>query len=79
MDYIICNHKKSNPKTNVLVCEKCRHRRKCADYNRYIQPSLFPGFAKEMINKKTTKPKRVKLKSIPLSDKQGQLSLEMRR
>jgi len=78
MDYIICNHKKSNPKINVLVCEKCRHRRKCADYNGYIQPSLFPEFAKEMINKKTTKPKRVKLKSIPLSDKQGQLSLEMR-
>jgi hypothetical protein len=79
MDYIICNHKKSNPKINVLVCEKCRYRRKCADYNRYIQPSLFPGFAKEMINKKTIKPKRVKLKSTPLSDKQGQLSLEIRR
>jgi len=63
----------------VLVCEKCRHRRKCEDYNSYIQPSLFPEFAKEMINKKITRPKRVKLKSTPLSDKQGQLSLEIRR
>jgi len=77
MDYIICNHKKSNPKINVLVCEKCRHMRKCADYSRYIQPLLSPGFAKEMTNKKTIKPKRVKLESVPLSDKQGQLSLEM--
>ncbi len=77
MDYITCNHKKSNPKINVLVCQKCRHMKKCADYSRYIQPSLSPGFAREMKNKKTAKPKRVKLESIPLSDKQGQLPLEM--
>jgi hypothetical protein len=70
MDYITCNRKKSKPWVNVKICEKC-------DYKSYIQPSLFPGFAKEITNKKTTKPKRVKLKSIPLSDKQGQLSLEM--
>jgi len=51
--------------------------KKCADYSRYIQPSLSPEFAREMTNKKTTKLKRVKLESIPLSDKQGQLPLEM--
>jgi len=44
MDYITCNHKKSNPKINVLVCEKCRHMKKCADYSRYIQPLLFSDF-----------------------------------
>jgi len=50
--------------------------KKCADYSRYIQPSLSPEFAKEMTNNKATKPKKVKLESIPLSDKQGQLPLE---
>jgi len=50
--------------------------KKCADYSRYIQPLLSPGFAREMTNKKTIKPKRVKLESVPLSDKQGQLPLE---
>lgn len=51
--------------------------KKCADYSRYIQPSLYPGFAREMPNKKATKPKKVKHKLVPLSEKQGQLSLEM--
>ena len=44
MAYITCNHKKSNPKINVLVCEKCSHMKNCADYSRYIQPSLFSDF-----------------------------------
>ena len=77
MDYITCNRKKSKPRVNVKIYEKCRHMRKCADYWNYVQPSLFPGFAKEMTITKATKPKRVKLESVPLSDKQGQLSLEM--
>jgi len=36
-----CNRKKSKPRVNVKICEKCRHIRKCADYGSYIQPSLF--------------------------------------
>jgi len=51
MDYIICNHKKSNPKINVLVCEKRRHRRKCVDYWNYVQPSLFSDFKGRTVTK----------------------------
>ena len=45
--------------------------RKCVDYWNYVQPLLYPGLAKEVTNRKTIKPKKIKLESVSLSDKQG--------
>jgi hypothetical protein len=59
MTYITCNHRKSNPKKHVSVCEKCRYMKKCVDYWNHIQPSLFPGIVKEMTFRKTVKFKRL--------------------
>ena len=41
MDYITCNHTKSKYRISVEICEVCKRMTKCADYQDYIQPSLF--------------------------------------
>jgi hypothetical protein len=43
MDYITCHHRKSWPSISTVVCEKCKRMGKCADYQNYIHPSLFPN------------------------------------
>lgn len=37
--YILCS-KKGNPRKHINVCRKCRYRKKCKAYQRYIQPEL---------------------------------------
>ncbi|MBS0014145.1 MAG: hypothetical protein KFF46_09245 [Desulfobacterales bacterium] len=42
--YLVCPFKKGRPKKHIDVCRKCRKNRKCAIYQDYIQPGLFPGW-----------------------------------
>ncbi|HQP30556.1 MAG TPA: hypothetical protein PLB81_04455 [Deltaproteobacteria bacterium] len=43
--YITCVKRKANPKVPIEVClHRCRHRKKCAVFNRVQNPSLFPEF-----------------------------------
>ena len=43
MGYITCHHRKSWPTIPTVVCEKCERMGKCADYQNYVHPSLFPN------------------------------------
>ena len=38
---VLCLRKKSRPRVFVVVCERCRYRRKCPSYQGYINPGLF--------------------------------------
>jgi len=76
MPYITCTHKKSHHKVYVAKCEKCKGI-KCLDYRSYVQPTLFPGIAKELTIRKAIKPKRIKTETIPLQNGPEQLSFEM--
>ena len=38
---VLCLRKKNRPRVFVVVCEKCRYRKKCVSYQRYISPQLF--------------------------------------
>jgi hypothetical protein len=42
--YLVCPFKKGRPKKHIDVCRKCRKNRKCAIYQDYMQPGLFPGW-----------------------------------
>ena len=54
MDYITCHHRKSWPTISTAVCKKCKRMERCADYQRYLNPLLFPDLpAPEIIRKKT--------------------------
>ncbi|HOJ14623.1 MAG TPA: hypothetical protein PLS81_01125 [Deltaproteobacteria bacterium] len=39
--YIVCPHRKSNPKVAVEVCRACRRRKTCRRYHAYLNPPLF--------------------------------------
>ncbi len=53
MDYIVCHYRKSWPTISTVVCEKCKRMGNCADYQAFLNPSLFPNQSKpEMMRKK---------------------------
>lgn len=39
-DYIICPHKKGQPRKHIAVCRECRYKARCKAYQAYIQPPL---------------------------------------
>jgi len=59
MDYIICHHRKSWPTVSTVVCEKCKRMGDCADYQAFLNPSLFPAQSKPEVKRK-----KIKLKTI---------------
>ena len=40
-DVIVCTRRKNRPQVFVAVCWQCRYGKKCKDFARYVQPSLF--------------------------------------
>jgi len=40
-DVIVCTRRKNSPHVFIAVCRQCRYRKRCKDFQRYIQPSLF--------------------------------------
>jgi uncharacterized protein YciW len=41
-DYIVCRRRRGRPRIAVEVCRACRRSRRCAPYQAYLNPSLFP-------------------------------------
>ena len=52
-DIIVCTRRKNRPHVFVGVCWQCRYRKRCKEFERYIQPSLF-----DANRKKTTTTKK---------------------
>ena len=82
MDYITCNHTKSKFRINVKMCEVCKRMTKCADYQSYIQPSLFTeGSGVKRITAATYRKKKrrktVKPEPFEGSDTAEQLTLNI--
>jgi len=84
MDYITCNHTKSKYRISVEICEVCNRMKKCADYQDYIQPSLFPeDSGRKRITaamyKKKERRKIVRPEPLEGSDKPEQLTLTLQK
>jgi hypothetical protein len=82
MDYITCNHTKSKFRINVKVCEVCTRMAKCADYQDYIQPSLFAeGLGHKRITgamyRRKKRRKAVRPEAFEDSEKAEQLTLNI--
>ena len=53
MDYITCHYRKSWPTVSTVVCNQCKRMGSCPDYQKYLNPSLFPDLPEpEIIRKK---------------------------
>jgi len=67
---------------NVAVCAKCIRRKKCSDYENYLQPPLFPDLFEVRIGLRElyyrdNKPKKIKSKATEIVDKPEQLALNL--
>ena len=61
ISFIICKHRKSQPKISPLICEqRCQRNKGCREYFDYIQPAMF-----ERVEKREAKEKG-KGASIPV-------------
>ena len=67
MDYIVCHQRKSLPTISTVVCEKCKRMGKCADYQAYLNPSLFPVQSKQEIMRKKIKLKKIECEENSVS------------
>ena len=36
MTYLVCTKNKSKPRKSIAVCEKCKHNKKCREYQKYL-------------------------------------------
>jgi hypothetical protein len=62
VEYIYCSKRRNNPRLNVLICEQCRYRKNCVDYQAFLA-GLDVDTYKE-INKKSNKRKKRKKRTI---------------
>jgi len=51
--YILCIRRRCHPRLHVLICDQCRYRKKCAEYQCFKQ-----GIGKEEFKESTRKRKR---------------------
>jgi len=66
MEYITCHYRKSWPTVPRVVCEKCKRRGGCTDYQAYMNPSLFSNLDQFDNIKRTIRRKRIKPESTEI-------------
>jgi hypothetical protein len=59
MKFIICERKKSRPKVSPDVCKHCDRKKKCPEYNAYVQPFLFPRLTRTPVVRKGNQGRRI--------------------